>query len=101
MMRPAASPAARPAIRPAIRPPTRPAMKRTGKPTGDALRSTARTQRALTAIGFPPDRIDGVVSRKTTRSIQSYQALLGAPKTGRLTKGQRELLWELSAATKK
>ncbi len=74
---------------------------RAGKSAGEALRSTARTQRALTAIGIPPDRIDGVLSNQTTHSIQSYQALLGAPKTGRLTKGQRELLWELSAAAKK
>lgn len=79
----------------------KPTTIRPGKSTGDALRSTARTQRALTAIGIPPDRIDGVLSNKTTHSIQSYQALLGAPTTGRLTKGQRELLWELSAAAKK
>lgn len=76
------------------------AAKWIGKPAGEALRSTARTQRALTAIGLPPDRIDGVLSSKTTHSIQSFQARLGAPTTGRLTKGQRELLWELSAATK-
>ena len=78
-----------------------PATKRAERTAGEALGSTARTQRALVAIGLPPDRTDGVLSNKATDAIQSYQALLGAPTTGRLTKGQRELLWELSAAAKK
>ncbi len=78
-----------------------PIRKRAGRTTGERLGSTARTQQALVAIGIPPDRTDGVLSNKTTDAIASYQALLGAPTTGRLTKGQRELLWELSAAAKK
>ena len=84
-----------------VEPVVRIVPKRASKAATDALGSTARTQRALAAIGLPLDRTDGVLSNETTSAIQSYQSLLGAPKTGRLTKGQRELLWELSAAAKK
>lgn len=75
-----------------------PPRKRIRQDVRETLPSITRTQQALARIGADPGRTDGVPSSETTKAIHFYQKLLGAPATGRLTKDQRELLWEFRSA---